>query len=339
MVMNLFIDTNVFLSFFHLSNDDLNELHKLTGLLENKSITLWLTEQVCDEFFRNRENKISEAVKKLSEQRSKPQFPQICKDYEEYPAIRELQKSYDQKLSALIAKINKDISERTLKADQQIAELFSKAAIINNTEALVSKARLRMDIGNPPGKNGSLGDAINWEALLENVPKQQKLYLIADDKDYFSILDEDKPKDFLRDEWSRRKDADVIFYRRISQFFKVHHPEIKLASELEKEIAIRGLAESRSFAETHSAISKISRYLEFSKSQASEIAQVALSNSQVNWIICDPDVFDFYSVFLQNCSACLESGLREQLAKELAACNKTEEKTEPVFDCDFDFDF
>ncbi len=213
--MNLFIDTNVFLSFFHLSNDDLEELHKLAVLLENKQITLWLPDQVKNEFFRNRENKIFEAVKKLNEQRSKPQFPQICKDYDEYPEIRELRKNYDQKLSALIEKVNKDISERTLKADQQIAELFSKATVINNSEPLVSKARIRMDVGNPPGKNGSLGDAINWEALLENVPNQEKLYLIADDKDYFSVLDENKPKDFLRDEWLFRKNSETIFYRRV----------------------------------------------------------------------------------------------------------------------------
>lgn len=329
--MNLFIDTNVFLSFFHLSNDDLEELHKLTILLESKQITLWLPDQVKSEFFRNRENKISEAVKKLNEQRSKPQFPQICKDYDEYPEIRELRKSYDQKLSALIDKVNKDISERTLKADQQIAELFSKATVISNSESLVSRARLRMDVGNPPGKNGSLGDAINWEALLENVPDQEKLYLIADDKDYFSVLDENKPKDFLRDEWLLRKKAETIFYRRISQFFKAHHPEIKLASEAEKEIAIRCLAKSGSFADTHSAISKISKYLEFSKSQASEIAQVALSNSQVNWIICDPDVFDFYSVFLQNHSAALEPEIREGLLRELTACKKADTTAEEEY--------
>jgi predicted nucleic acid-binding protein len=329
--MNLFIDTNIFLSFFHLSNDDLDELHKLTVLLEKKQITLWLTEQVRDEFFRNRENKISEAVKKLSEQKSKPQFPQICKDYDEYPEIRDLQKSYDQKLSALIEKVTKDITERTLKADHKIAELFSKATVINNTEALISKARLRMDIGNPPGKNGSLGDAINWEALLENVPQQQKLYLIADDKDYFSILNENKPKDFLHDEWLIRKENETIFYRRISEFFKAHHPEIKLASEAEKEIAIRGLAESGSFSDTHSAISKINKYLEFSKSQASEIAQVALSNNQINWIICDADVFDFYSIFLQNHSSSLEPEIRQQLANELAACKKEDTATEEVY--------
>lgn len=83
--MNLFIDTNVFLSFFHLSNDDLEEIHKLAVLIDKGDVTLWLTEQVKNEFKRNRESKISDAVKKLKEQKSKPQFPQICKDYEEYP--------------------------------------------------------------------------------------------------------------------------------------------------------------------------------------------------------------------------------------------------------------
>ncbi len=120
-------------------------------------------------------------------------------------------------------------------------------------------------------------------------------------------------------------------YRRISQFFKAHHPEIKLASEVEKEIAIRGLAESGSFADTHNAISKINKYLEFSKSQASEIAQVALSNSQVSWIICDPDVFEFYTTFLQNHSAALEPEIRDELQKELTACKKTDTTGEEEF--------
>ncbi|RQW29305.1 hypothetical protein EHS17_03235 [Rhodobacteraceae bacterium CH30] len=245
-------------------------------------------------------------------------------------------KEYDQKLSLLIEKVNKDISERTLKADHKINELFSKATVIKNSEALISKARLRVDVGNPPGKNGSLGDAINWEALLENVPIQQKLCLITDDKDYFSIIDENRPKDFLRDEWLARKNNETVFYRRISQFFKVHHPEIKLASEAEKEIAIRGLADSGSFSSTHSAISKISKYLEFNKSQANEIAQAGLSNNQINWIICDSDVFDFYLNFLKNNSRSLEPEIRELLEGELAVCKKEENRTEESY-ADFNF--
>lgn len=319
--MNLFIDTNVFLSFFHLSSDDLEEIHKLAVLLEKKNVTLWLTKQVKDEFSRNRENKISDAVKKLNEQKTKPQFPQICKDYEEYPALRELQKEFDQKLSALIKKVTEDISSRTLKADEKIAELFEKALLIETSEELVSKARLRMDIGNPPGKNGSLGDAINWEALLGNVPKDEKMYLIADDKDYFSVLDENKSKDFLNDEWKSTKNSEIFFYRRLSQFFKEHYPDIKLATELEKELAIRSLAESNSFASTHNAIDKIKKYAEFSKSQANEIAQIAMSNNQVNWILSDSDVYEFYILFLKNHEALIESELKEALAKELSAYN------------------
>jgi predicted nucleic acid-binding protein len=181
--VNLFIDTNVFLSFYHLTNDDLEEIHKLTVLIEKKEVTLWLTEQVKDEFKRNRENKISDAIKKLKEQNSKPQFPQICKDYEEYPQIRELHKQYLQKLASLTKKVTDDVNERTLKADEKIAELFEKAQIINTPENLISKARFRMDVRNPPGKDGSLGDAINWEGLLNSVDDNQKLYLVADDKD------------------------------------------------------------------------------------------------------------------------------------------------------------
>ncbi|MBD3653281.1 PIN domain-containing protein [Kangiella sp.] len=198
--MNLFIDTNVFLSFFHLSNDDLEEIHKLAVLIEKGDVTLWLTEQVKDEFKRNRESKISEALKKLKEQKTKPQFPQICKEYDEYPEIRELQKDFDKKISSLIQKVNEDVVNRTLKADQKIDELFEQAHLIPTTDDLVNKAKLRMDVGNPPGKDGSLGDAINWECLLYSVTNNEKLYLVADDKDYYSVLDNTKLKEFLSDE-------------------------------------------------------------------------------------------------------------------------------------------
>jgi predicted nucleic acid-binding protein len=50
----LFTDTNILLSFYHLSSDDLEELRKLIVLIDNKQIVLVLTDQVKDEFFRNR---------------------------------------------------------------------------------------------------------------------------------------------------------------------------------------------------------------------------------------------------------------------------------------------
>ncbi|MEQ1761458.1 MAG: PIN domain-containing protein [Vicinamibacterales bacterium] len=79
--LNLFIDTNVFLSFFHLTSEDLEELRKLSALVKDKRVTLWLPEQVIHEFRRNREGKIQDALKQLRDQRLNLQFPSICKDY------------------------------------------------------------------------------------------------------------------------------------------------------------------------------------------------------------------------------------------------------------------
>ncbi|WP_108397815.1 PIN domain-containing protein [Devosia submarina] len=62
MPLNLFIDTNVFLNFFHFSGEDLEELKKLTVLIDEGEIALWLPKQVCDEFHRNRDGKIKDAM-------------------------------------------------------------------------------------------------------------------------------------------------------------------------------------------------------------------------------------------------------------------------------------
>jgi predicted nucleic acid-binding protein len=323
--VNLFIDTNVFLSFYHLSNDDLEEIHKLTVLLEKGDVVLWLPEQVKDEFKRNRENKISDAMKKLQEQRKKPQFPQICKDYEEFPEIRDLQKDYDKKLSSLIKKLNDDIEAGTLKADEKISELFEKAKTIKTSPELIEKARVRMGLGNPPGKDGSLGDAINWETLLGSLPYCEKLYLVADDKDYYSVLNEHALKDFLLDEWREVNNEEVVFYRRLSQFFKDHYPDIKLASELEKELSIKSLVNSSSFAETHSAIAKLIKYAEFNKSQVNELAQLGISNNQVSLILSDQDVYDFYMVLLENHKDIIEEELYSELDEDLKSHDSEQE--------------
>ncbi len=73
--MKLFIDTNIFLSFYHLTSEDLEELRKLAVLLDQKKVVLYVTDQVRAEFNRNRETKIADAVKRLTDQRLNLQFP------------------------------------------------------------------------------------------------------------------------------------------------------------------------------------------------------------------------------------------------------------------------
>ena len=102
--MNIFIDTNIFLSFYHFSNDDLEELNKLSLLLQQGKTKLYLPEQVVQEFRRNRDNKIADALKQLREQKLDLRFPQFCKEYDEYENLRQLQRSYSKLHAELIKK-------------------------------------------------------------------------------------------------------------------------------------------------------------------------------------------------------------------------------------------
>ena len=111
--MNLFIDTNIFLSFYHLTSEDLEELRKLAVLLDQKKVTLYVTDQVIDEFRRNREAKIADALKRLTDQKLTLQFPQMCKDYPEYGELRELQKEYESAHSALLATSETSMNTRS----------------------------------------------------------------------------------------------------------------------------------------------------------------------------------------------------------------------------------
>jgi len=213
----------------------------------------------------------------------------------------------------LLKNVVRDVAEQTLKADKTIQELFAKATILKTTDELVNRARLRSQVGNPPGKEGSLGDAISWEALLNEVPAKEELFFITDDRDYVSVLDENEFKGFLLEEWAQRQKGRLVFYKRLSSFFKDKFPDIKLATELEKELLIRDLASSPNFAQTHNVVSKLSKFTEFTAAQLNEIVEAAISNNQVNWIIDDPDV----EAFLKSLTAGRGRDIKPENQKEL----------------------
>lgn len=315
--MHLFIDTNIFLSFYHFTSEDLEELNKLGVLLEQKKVRLYLPEQVVDEFRRNRENRIITALKQLQEPKLKLEYPQLCKDYEEYLTLKELLEECEKQRSILVDKIMKDVAKQTLKADETIQNLFEKATRISIDDKLVDKARVRMQVGNPPGKGRSLGDAINWETLLRDVPDGENLYFITDDKDYRSIVDRNNFREFLSQEWTEKKKSQIVYYERLSLFFQAHFPNIKLASELEKESLIGDLAASRSFAQTHTLVSKLSNYNDFTSEQLNEIVEAAISNNQIYWIIKDPDVYEFFTSIIRGHENQIDEDNLNMLMQEL----------------------
>jgi len=295
---HVFIDTNIYLAFYHLTSDELEELEKLRVLLQQKKVVLHVPDQVSMEFRRNRDIKIADALKRFGEQRLALQFPQMCKDYAAYQQLRDLQKEYEKTHAELLATLTDDIHNENLKADATISGLFRLANTIASEPTLLASARLRMERGNPPGKDGSLGDAINWEALLVAVPNNSDLYLVSDDRDYCSALDPERFHPYLDSEWQQGKASSVYFYKKLSAFFKDHFPNIKLARELEKDLLIKELANSSTFAKTHTVIAKLRRCGEFTKAQAAEVASAILGNNQVSWIATDEDVESFITDLL-----------------------------------------
>lgn len=159
--------------------------------------------------------------------------------------------------------------------------------------ALIASAQLRISLGNPPGKNSSLGDAVNWETLLNKIPDGEDLYFISDDKDFRSAIDGTQFSQFLTAEWTQKKHSSLHYYNKLSAFFAEYYPNIKLATEKEVERLINELVASDSFATTHSVIAKFGQYTEFTDDQVNRIVAAIVSNNQVYWIIKDEDVNQF----------------------------------------------
>lgn len=297
--MNLFVDTNILLDFFHFTSEDLEELRKLAVLVREGEVKLYVPDQVIDEFKRNRESKIGDALKRCQGQRLSLQFPQLCKEYPEYETLREFQRDYQQTHERLLEDIRQDVQNRELKADHAIEDLLANATRITTDDGILNRARIRVEKGNPPGKKGSLGDAVNWEAVLSAVPNGEDMTIVTDDSDYRSPLDSETLDGFLRDEWENAHGGVVSFYRNLSSLFRERFPDIKLAAELEKELLIRSLGTSGSFDQTHRIVGKLSKVGEFTPAQREDIAEAAVSNSQIRWIIGDSDVRDFVAQVIE----------------------------------------
>ncbi len=86
--MHVFVDTNVLLNFYHFSKDELDSLNTVFASHEHGLATVHLTQQVHDEFSRNREGKIKDALNRFNDAKVTVQPPSFMKDYEEAKEIQ-----------------------------------------------------------------------------------------------------------------------------------------------------------------------------------------------------------------------------------------------------------
>ena len=319
---HLFIDTNVLLNFYAYSNDDLAQLEKLVQIVKTKVVKLYITQQVVDEFYRNRDSKLSESFDSFKSI-GNIACPRFMTSLHEYEAFKNALSVYKDSRKVLAEKARAQADARELLADQLFARIVEQVEVIQIDENAYLAALRRNRLGNPPGKSSTtIGDEVNWELLLAKVPHGCDLHVITKDSDYGSKLNSGQPKVFLQDEWSKKKLGKLHLYEQIGLFFKANYPDEAFSLEIEKQESIDALINSGSFAMTHAAIGLLYPYIDFlTEEQAEEVVQGALSNSQVAWIASDSDVEAFLKRMLEVHGDALSVTQRKRLQDALGIEN------------------
>ena len=291
--MHVFIDTNILLTFFHFTDEELDGLQNVFASHEHGAATVHLTGQIRDEFRRNRETKIKDALKRFMQIKYTVQLPSFMKAYDEYSDIKRLAGELREKSKTMLDRVNEDVASHNLLADKLIKELFDKSKLIDTSDEIYDAAQRRMSIGNPPGKSRSMGDAINWLILLSNVPDGEDIHIISADGDFYSTLDDNRVHPFLDEEWRESKGSSVYVYRKLSMFLNEHFDGVAFYYDKEKDELIDELAVTGSFAGTHTVISELETHGYYSLVEVQRILDAVLSNNQVRLIATDYDVSDF----------------------------------------------
>lgn len=315
--MNLFVDTNIYLDFYHFSKDDLEELKKLVDVISKGEINLVVTNQVIDEIKRNRDYKIADAYKQFIDSKLEFRIPEMCKNYPEYKIIKSGLKSLHDAKDKLIESLKEDIKSHNLQADILIEQLLEKATKIDTNKYLAA-AKSRFELGTPPGKDGSYGDAINWTGLLVGLKGKDDLFFISDDKDFKSPFSSNEMSSYLIEEWRTNQHSNIYFYPRLSDFFRNNHQDIQLKIEEEKNKWVEELESSPNFAYTHHVVARLATFSNFTDNQITRLGQIAISNSQVNSILNDEDIKDFYQRILKNKYDLLDSDTVDLITKKWA---------------------
>ena len=202
MTKHLFLDANIYLSFYLFGKDDLEEMMKVVKLVRDEEITLHTNSHLSKEIARNREVKIAEGFTAIKATNFAREYPHYFGDYAELQNLRAKLKEVSQLHSALIERARSDIEKKTLKADRLIAGLLKLGTSNEISPASVERAILRSELGDPPGKKGSIGDAIHWQSLLSS--DALSIDIVSLDADFASALDSNKISAFLHEEWKSK---------------------------------------------------------------------------------------------------------------------------------------
>lgn len=164
----IFIDTNVFIKFYHASNQPLTLFEDLKNYGEH----LVFPEQAYDEFRRNSGNQLNIIIKEFqSSSKVNIKATKLITDWVDYSEMTKALKIIKDE-SLKILEILKEAKEDQTRDPvfTRVQEIYDISTKIPITDEILVDAQKRHLRGNPPGADKhSAGDEIIWESLLSSL--------------------------------------------------------------------------------------------------------------------------------------------------------------------------
>jgi tetratricopeptide (TPR) repeat protein len=167
----IFADTNRFLRFYDANEEQL----KVLADMVNESSRVVLTEQVVNEFKRNRLGRLEKVREQFdkSTQSRNPHYTSLLADLQAYKPLQEAAKNYDECAESVRQAINDLITNTTSDAvakafDELSNALSQRGRVYPISEEAITRAYRRKLLGNPPTSPNqhTIGDEVIWETLL-----------------------------------------------------------------------------------------------------------------------------------------------------------------------------
>jgi len=194
-VTKLFVDTNIYLDFYRGAHDRLSLFEELKKLKDN----LIISEQGYREFQRNRTTQLIKLAAEIERTSSISIFTTaVVRDMVEHQQATRLQSEVHKLGKELKSKINAMLEPKP--GDDPVLDAYENltkiCTFIETKEELITKAKTRKILGNPPisPDRHSVCDELLWEELLEFC--DEDLIIVSNDKTFT------ENKKILRDEFA-----------------------------------------------------------------------------------------------------------------------------------------
>lgn len=190
----ILIDANKYLEFYQSA-----KIAELINLLIDLKHEILVTSQIVDEVNRNRvsvsqqfllnnwhKNSLHYTLPSHLLSLTKDDLEKLQKRVSDFANIS---KALSISIHESFLKTIKDVAASTDPVSIGLSRLFDSKVAATGAEML--KARVRKEIGNPPGKRSDpLGDQITWEQFLSRVKGNQTVWIITGDSDYrYELVD------------------------------------------------------------------------------------------------------------------------------------------------------